>query len=108
MIFPGMNSFKVSRKISIRQNLMEEADEKGLLLHRRDGRENQGLRVAVLHVPIGHIVDLVPFQNLGDGVAVQLLKVGVVQIDARGGVGGAKVNGQGHPALQKGPWEVTA
>lgn len=70
---------------------------------RRHGGKDQRFRVVMLHIQVGHIVDLVPLQNLGDGVALQPFKVGVVQIDARGGVGGAEVDGQGHPALQQGP-----
>ena len=57
----------------------------------------------MLHVQIWYIVDLIPLQDLGNGVAVQPLKIGVIQIDARCGVGGAEVNGQWHPALQQGP-----
>ena len=70
---------------------------------RRHGGENQRFRIVMLHVQVGHIVDLVPLQNLGDGISVQPFKVCVVQIDARSGVGRAEVDGQGHPALQQGP-----
>ena len=69
----------------------------------RHSGKDQGLSVVVLHVQVGHIIDLVPLQNLGDRVTIQALKVGVIQIDACGGVGGAEINGQGHPALQQGP-----
>ena len=67
--------------------------------HRHGAGQDQGFCVLVLNIQIGHIVDLIPLEHLGNGVTGQLLKVCVVQIDACGGVRGAKVNSQRHPAL---------
>ena len=71
--------------------------------HGHGAGQDQGGLVLVLYIQVGHIVDLVPLEELRDRVAGELFKIGAVQIDTRRGIRGAEVDGKRHPALQQRP-----